>query len=259
MPRSFSSFDNTSMSRRLDVFALMLFCPIVFGCESASEPVSKPASPQPTKTATHASSPIAATDTSTGGSWGPELAAKIKVEDGAGKEVFSIKPEHDGAKLVDASGHEIARYNLNGDKLKVKDSADQVLGYVTGSGGKYHVKDPEQKTVLFELQRQMDGDWKLEDGHEKRLYKIKKRDYGFEIEDADEKSLAKVKTKDGKVSLRDAADKTRYATHSSAASPLLVTCLGLDRVGDRSMKVALMVRIALDDAAHPAPKGDAKP
>jgi hypothetical protein len=259
LPRSVSSFDNASMSRRPDVFALMLFCPIVLGCDSISEPVSKPASPQPAETAPQSPSPSAAKDTSTGGSWGPELAAKIKVEDGAGKEVFSIKPEHDGAKLVDASGREIARYNLKGDKLKVKDSADRVLGYVTGSGGKYHVKDPEQKTVLFELQRQADGDWKLEDGHEKRLYKIKKRDYGFEIEDADEKSLAKVKTKDGKVSLRDASDKTRYATHSSAASPLLVTCLSLDRVGDLSVKVALMVRIVLDDATHRVPKGDSKP
>ena len=208
-----------------------------------------------------AEAPLAAVakETSSAASWGPGLAAKIKVEDGLGKLAFSIKPEDDGAKLVDASEHEIARYNLKGDKLKVKDSADRVLGYITGSHGKYHVKDPEQKTVLFELQRQADGDWKLEDGREKLIYKIKKREYGFEIEDAQEKGLGKVKTREGKVSLRDAADKTRYATHSSAASPLLLACLGLDQVGDLSMKVALMVRIALDEASTPAPKGDAKP
>ncbi len=220
------------LDKIIELLALALFCPIVLGCENAPETPSTPELPTPAKALAPAPSPAASKETSTAASWGPVLAAKIKVEDGLGKLAFSIKPEDDGAKLVDASEHEIARYNLKGDKLKVKDSADRVLGYVTGSHGKYHVKDPEQKTVLFEFQRQADGDWKLEDGHEKLLYKIKKREYGFEIEDAHETSLAKVKTKDGKVSLRDASDKTRYATHSSAASPLLMVCLGLDQVGD---------------------------
>ncbi len=257
MSRSDSSLD--TMRRRLDRFAWILLVPVVAGCENVSEPASTPALPPPSKAVAAAPSPVAAKETSTAASWGPVLAAKIKVEDGLGKLAFSIKPEDDGAKLVDASDHEIARFNLKGDKLKVKDSADRVLGYVTGSYGKYHLKDQQQKTVLFELQRQADGDWKMEDGHEKLLYKIKKREYGFEIEDAYAQSLAKVKTKDGKVSLRDASDKTRYATHSSAASPLLMACLGLDQVGDLPMKAALMVRIALDEASIPGPKGDPKP
>ncbi len=234
-------------------FAWLLLLPIAVGCETAAEPAPKPA--PPARAAATAPATPAPKETSTGGSWGPELGGKIKVEDGLGKLAFSIKPEDDGAKLVDASEREIARYNLKGDKLKIKAPADRVLGYVTGSHGKYHLKDPEQKTVLFELRRQADGDWKLEDGHAKLLYKIKKRDYGYEIEDAEGKSLAKVKTKDGKVSLRDAADKTRYATHSPAASPILLACFGLDEVGDLPMKAGFMVRIALDGAS----KGDAKP
>ncbi len=103
------------------------------------------------------------------------------------------------------------------------------------------------------------GTGKLEDGHGKLLSKIKKREYGFEIEDAMDTSLAKVKTRDGKVSLRDASDRTRYATHSSAAHPILVACLGLDQAGDLTMKTALLVRVALDEASIPASKGDAKP
>ena len=196
-----SHFDLDPTGRRLDVLALVLLCPIVLSSATAEA---------------QAPSSTARREKSTAASWGPSLSAKIKFEDGRGKLAFSIKPEDDGAKLVDANEREIARYNLKGDKLKIKDSADRVLGYVTGSRGKYHLKDPDQKVVRYELRRQADGDWKLEDGHGKLLSKIKKREYGFEIEDAMETSLAKVKTRDGKVSLRDASDKTRYATHSSA-------------------------------------------
>jgi hypothetical protein len=244
------------MSQRHNLIALVLLSSIVLGCESATEPASRLEAPRLAKADTPAPAKASEKDASTAGSWAPELAAKIKVDDGGGKEVFTIKPEPDGAKLVDAAGHEIARYNLKGDKFKIKDRTDRVLGYVTGSGGKYHLKDPEQKTILFEFQRQPDGDWKLKDGHETLLSKIKKREYGFEIEDAHDKSLGKIKTKDGKVSLRDASDKVRYTTHSSAASPLLLTCLGLDQVGDPSMRAALLVRLALDLPANPVRKGD---
>ena len=247
---------------RLSRVASLLILPLMFGCEDLAQPNPKPSAPAPSvvsTTVTPAPSPPAAKATPSATASDAKLNAKIKFDDGLGTLAFSIKPEDDGAKLVDASEREIARYNLKGDKLKIKDSNDHVLGYVTGSHGKYHLKDPEQKTILFELKLQENGDWKLEDGHQKLLYKIKKRDYGFEIEDSDKKSLAKVKSKDGKVSLRDALDKTRYASHSSTANPLLLVCLGLDPVGDLSMKAALMVRIAHDGTSDSSPKGDKKP
>ena len=94
-----------------------------------------------------------------------------------------------------------------------------MLGYVVGPNGQYHLKDAAQKTVLFELQRQDDGDWKLKDGHEALLYKVKTRDYGFEVEGADEKGLAKAKTKAGKVVLRDASDKTLFSSPLGGRRP----------------------------------------
>ena len=112
------------------------------------------------------------------------LSTKVNFKDSTGAEVFAIKPEPDGAKLVDRASVEIARYKLDGDKLKIKDKDEKVLGYIVGSGSRYHLKDAGQKVVLFELQRQDDGDWKLQDGKETLIYKIKKRDYGYEIEDA---------------------------------------------------------------------------
>jgi hypothetical protein len=256
MSRSGSARESTRF--RPDLHAWVLLALLMLGGQSASQQI-KSAAPPSGQSGAPAPAQDAARDSSGALSRGQSLAAKIKFEDGLGKMVFSIKPEDDGAKLVDASDHEIARYQLKGEKLKIKDSTDHVLGYISGSRGKYDLKDPGQKTVLFELKRQEDGDWKLKDGHEKLLAKIKKRAYGFEIEDAQEKSLAKVKTKNGKVSLRDASDRTRYATRSSAASPLLLTCLGLDEVGDVSMRAAILVRIALDGSMSATPEMDDKP
>jgi hypothetical protein len=236
---------------------MILVCWAAAGCGMNEVPIEKPAS-SPLPEASPGVPTATAAGSSAGADWGSVLHAKIKVKDGAGKDVFSIKPEDDGAKLVDASDQEIARFNLKDEKLKIKDASDHVLGYVVGSGGKYHLKDSDQKSVLFELQRQDDGDWKLKDGRENSVYRIKRREYGFEIQDAQEVSLAKVKTKGGKLELRDASDRIRYATSATAIGPLCLACLGLDRVGDLPLKAGLMIRIALDEAASPTPHGDAK-
>ncbi|MDP6557780.1 MAG: hypothetical protein QGG71_24145, partial [Pirellulaceae bacterium] len=102
------------------------------------------------------------------------LTGKIKFKAGQGDTEFSVKPQDDGAKLVDSDEQEIARFNLSDSKLKVKDADDTVLGYVIASPGKYKIKNSAQDVELWQLQRQDDGDWKLEDGQEKLIYKIKK-------------------------------------------------------------------------------------
>ncbi len=168
--------------------------------------------------------------------------AKVKFKDGAGRTVFSFKKKEDGGKLVDASEKELARFNLNGDKLKVKDPQDIVLGYIVGAGDRFKVKDADQTITLFQLQKQTDGDWKLEDGKENLIYKIKKRDYGFEIEDVNDRSLAKIKVKRGKTSLRNAADQTRYAT-TDPVDPAAVACLGFDQMDNLPLCAALFLRV----------------
>jgi len=95
---------------------------------------------------------------------------------------------------------------------------------------------------LFKLQRQDDGDWKLENGQDKLIYKVKRRDYGFEIEDEAENSLYKIKVKDEKTSLRNAVDETVYYT-KDPVSALGFACLGFDVIEDLRIRVALLVSV----------------
>jgi hypothetical protein len=170
------------------------------------------------------------------------LQAKIKFKEADGDTAFSLKPQADGAKLVDAGEQELARFNLDGAKLKIKDPNDTVLGYVIASPGKYKIEDPDQAVELWKLQVQDDGDWKLEDGNERLIYKIKRRDYGFEIEDAADNSMYKVKLKDDKTSLRDASEQTVLSTKDPI--PLIaVTCVGFDEIESLPIRTGLMTML----------------
>lgn len=169
-------------------------------------------------------------------------ADKIKFKDDAGKTALSLKIKGDGAKLTDGSDKELARYTLSGNKVKIKDAQDAVLGYVVATGDKLRLEAPDQKTELFSLQHQADGDWKLEDPGQKRVYTIKHRDYGAEIEDPQQVSLYKVKVKNGKTSLRSAADKTVYHTDEAISAPAM-SCLGLDKITDVRLRGALLFAV----------------
>lgn len=174
------------------------------------------------------------------------LKGKVKFKDGDGKTRFSIKPMDDGAKIVDAEEKELARLNVKSTKMKIKDPNDKVLGYVVGSQGRYKIKNADQSEDLWKLQRQDDGDWKLEDGNDELIYKIKKRDYGFEIESASEKSLFKVKLKDGKTSLRNSSDATVYYTKDSIPTGS-VACLGFEAIKSREIRAALMTMLCIGE------------
>ncbi|MEO2010175.1 MAG: hypothetical protein ABGX22_15985 [Pirellulaceae bacterium] len=173
------------------------------------------------------------------------LSAKIKFKTENGDTAFSLKPQDDGAKLVDADERELARFNLSGSKLKVKDANDLVLGYIVASAGKYKIKNASQGVELWKLQRQDDGDWKLEDEKDQLIYKIKKREYGFEIEDATETSLFKVKLKDGKSSLRDTSDHTVFSTKDQVPT-IAVSCLGFETIESLPLRSALMTMLIID-------------
>ncbi|OLP16082.1 hypothetical protein BST81_22915 [Leptolyngbya sp. 'hensonii'] len=160
---------------------------------------------------------------------------KFKVED---KAAFELKLRPDGAKLVDASDKEVARFKTDGaGKVKIKDGADRELGYIVPEKATWKVKSADQSKVLYVLRRQQDGDYKLEDGADQPIYRIKARDYGFELETPAQQSLYKVKVKDGKISLRDRADKTVLSTKSQFA-PIAMACFGFD-VLKQEQKAAL--------------------
>ena len=153
-------------------------------------------------------------------------AIKFKREDGS--EAFSIEFRRDGAKLVDGAEAEIARFTRDGNqKIKIKDPNDQTLGYVVPQAGYWKLENADQTQELYILRRQSDGDYKLEDGADQAIYRIKVRDYGFEIETPEKQSLYKVKLKDDKISLRNANDQTVLSTRSPV-SPIAVACFGFD-------------------------------
>ena len=173
-------------------------------------------------------------------------ADKLKFKDQSGKTAFSLKLKDDGAKLVDGDEKELARYTRSGNKLKIKDPADKVLAYVVIADEKLRLESADQQTELYSLRKQAEGGWKLEDPTGTRLYTIKPRDYGAEVEEAAKNSLYKAKVTGSKSSLRDAKDKTVFHT-DQAVSAVAMSCLGLDKIADVRLRVALL--FALDPCA----------
>ena len=231
------------MITRIPIHSLSVLCISLFasvGC-TASESVVEPSDSQPTNVSADTQLTAEAPEQSENAG---ALADKIKFKGSNGETAFSVKPEPDGAKLVDEKEKEIARFNLKDTKLKIKDADDVVLAYVIASNGKYKIENAEQSVELWKLQAQADGDWKLEDGNQKLIYKIKKRDYGYEIEDDNEASLFKAKLKDGKTSLRNSSDSTVLYT-KDPVSTLAFTCHGLKAIDSEAVRTGLMVLMIL--------------
>lgn len=174
-----------------------------------------------------------------------KLAERINLKDADGKRVFEIKPESNGAKLVGADDKEIARYTASDHTLKIKDAADKVLGHIVRQEDHYKVEDADRKHVLFKIALKSNGDWSVEDGKQERLYRIKKRDYGYEIESPAEVSLAKVKLKEGKTSLRNAKDVTLYSTKDHISQTGLA-CVALDKISSEPLRFGLLVLLTID-------------
>lgn len=152
----------------------------------------------------------------------------LKFKQGSGAEAFSLKLKADGAKLVDPASAELARLTVDdGKKVKIKDAQDKPLGYVVKNGDHWKVENASQSKTLYVLRRQADGDYKLEDGQDQPIYRIKARDYGYEIETPDKQSLYKVKVKEGKTSLRNAKDETVLST-KDAIAPMAFVAFGFE-------------------------------
>ena len=180
----------------------------------------------------------------------PTLFDRVQIKNEVGGDALEFKGKSDGAKVVDLNERELFRINLKGSKLKIKHPDESVVAYIVVKPGEFKVLDPTEKHELFELQKQADGDWKLKDGSDKSLLRIKHRDYGFEIETQDGKSLFKSKLKDGKVSLRDANDKTVYST-KDASSTLAVSCLGFQPISELGVKAGLVAAVLWFDSPRP--------
>ena len=173
------------------------------------------------------------------------LPEKVKFKHGSGETAWSIKRKDDGAKLVDATEQELARMTVDGRKLKVKDPQDVVLGWISKNETKYRILGPDSETRLFQLQRQEDGDWKLEDPQGQLICKFKKREYGYEAEGPAEQSLFKAKLDGDKRSLRNVSEETILYTKDSF-STLGVAVIGLETIESLPLRVALATFLTLN-------------
>jgi hypothetical protein len=160
-----------------------------------------------------------------------------------GREVFSVQWMEDGAKLVDSRGHELARLKPREQRVKINGPDDAVLGVLSGDAAKLKVKvDDADKAVLFVLRRQSDGDYKLEDGREGLLAKLKlKGADAVRVEDASGATLCKARRKAGKLVITDAAELTMLSAEGTA-SLMGFAVLGLQRL-TLPQRVALLYRL----------------
>ncbi|MBW4554756.1 MAG: hypothetical protein KME59_02225 [Trichormus sp. ATA11-4-KO1] len=169
---------------------------------------------------------------------------KIKFKTEGGSDLFALKQQADGAKLVDGNDQELARIKADkSGKIKIKNASDKVLGYVVTAKGYWKLENPEQSQDLYILRRQNDGNYQLENAAKKEIYQIKTRKDGWGIETPDKKLVYQVRIKAGKTSLRNASANTVFSTKSEI-SPIAFTCFGLD-VLTREQQAALAYAVNL--------------
>lgn len=215
-------------------------------CDSGSSTLEQPVSDTGTSSQPASNTASSTIASSTAASNPQSSVEKLKFKRDDGSEAFSLKFKPDGAKLVDGSDQEIARLKLDeSQKVKIKGPDETVLGYVVSKGGYWKIENAEQTQELFILRRQDDGDYKLEDGNDQPLYRIKARDYGFEIETPEKQSLYKVKVKGEKTSLRNASDETVISTKSPIA-PAAMASFGLDQLS-QEQQAALAFAVNLTE------------
>ena len=174
------------------------------------------------------------------------LKQKVKFKRGDGSVAFVLNPKDNGAKMVDGNNEELARLAVDPkQRVKMKNAADEVLGYIVPGNGYWKIENPEQTQELYILRRQDNGDYKLEDGESRPIYRIKARNYGFEIETPQQQSLYKIKVKENKITLRDAEDKTVLSTEFGF-TPIAVACFGFKKL-NKAQQAALAYAINLSE------------
>lgn len=169
---------------------------------------------------------------------------KIKFKTEFGADLFSLKQQDNGAKLVDGNDQELAKMREDKPgKLKIKNASDKVLGYVVREKGQWRLENPEQNQILYVLKRQNDQNYILEDPTKKEIYQISTRNDIWEINTPQKNLVYQIRIKEGKTSLRNASANTVFSTKSEI-SPIAFACFGLD-VLTREQQAALAYAVNL--------------
>ena len=138
------------------------------------------------------------------------LAGKVKLRVDGGENLFWFKKQTDSScKLFGSDEKELAEYYFKGKTLKAKSPNGEDLFEVKPKDEKVMILDAKTGKELFKLKLKLADDkidFYLPD--EKRVYRIKKKEYGWRLEDNADNTLFRAKTKPGKIVLRDTDDKT---------------------------------------------------
>ncbi|WP_341529022.1 hypothetical protein WKK05_06810 [Nostoc sp. UHCC 0302] len=205
----------------LVVLILGVLSTSVFSCSKTGNEVSQLNSSQPIPSAINVT---AQTD-------------KIKFKTDGGSDLYALKPQADGTKLVDGNDKELARIKVDKPgRIKIKNASDKVLGYVVTAKGEWKLESDKNKE-LYVLKRENDGNYKLQYFGNKEIYRIQTRNNGLEIGTPDNKLVYTVRVKEGKTSLINPNSKTTLYTKFEI-SPIAFSCLGFD-ILSREQRAAL--------------------
>ncbi|MBE9209983.1 hypothetical protein IQ244_26515 [Nostoc sp. LEGE 06077] len=216
----------------LKISILVLLMTTILGCSSTNK-----ASVEPNPVAT----PPAVAENTTNVATQSE---KIKFKTEGGTDLFSLKQQADGAKLVDSKEQELIRIKADkSGKVKFKNAADKTLGYVVTEKGYWKLENAAQNQDLYILRKQNNGAFNLEDTDKKLVYQIKSDDKGLEIVKPNNQLVYQVKIKEGKTALKNSSGKTVFYTKSSIL-PIAFACFGFD-VLNREQQAALAYAVNL--------------
>jgi hypothetical protein len=169
---------------------------------------------------------------------------KIKFRTEFGADLFALKQQANGAKLVDGNDEELAKMRENTPgKIKIKNNAEQVLGYVIREKGLWRLENQVSSASLYTLKRENAASYMLVDATNKPIYHITKQNNSWEVNTANKNLVYQVRIRDGKTSLRNSSATTVFYTRGKI-SPVAFACFGLD-VLTREQQAALAYAVNL--------------
>lgn len=135
----------------------------------------------------------------------PPSGARSYVLDSTGGE-RALVLQLNGDSVVVEDGHRtrLASLRWTPDGIEVEDRNGRHRGRVVKVGTRTFRVLAVSGATLFELTTEPDGDMKLSDADARRIYEIKRRDYGYKLLDAHGEVAARVRSRLGKLSVRDA-------------------------------------------------------
>jgi hypothetical protein len=173
-----------------------------------------------------------------------EQTEKIKFRTEFGADLFALKQQANGAKLVDGNDEELAKMRENTPgKIKIKNPAEQVLGYVIREKGVWKLENQASSASLYTLKRENAAFYILEDAANQPIYYIKQQNNSWEVNTPNKNLVYQVRIRDGKTSLRNSSATTVFYTKSTI-SPIAFACFGLD-VLTREQQAALAYAVNL--------------